>query len=344
MEVLKINYRNLHSKHNIDLMYDNSVPVIDFMAENKTLFNKRYENENGWFNDLNCRLTVGAVKKIYDPSNFLISQLVSIQPMKGPAGLIKCLRFRYGAATGNSGDLPQVNLVVESEDFAAVTRSMKLEFPLAKTIPDATTELKHYQNGYFLTKDFSDKYPNTKENMEDEMISYIAERFSDELSKEVLTDLIKNVGTIAAEQEWNNYEDFYVSLVKTSGVIHRKTLRGGANWVVMSPKMMEEIKEDYKYSNLKDRDTNAELFYHGTMNGRWKMYSSKTVIHDNVAMVGYKGESPLDSGYFYNPYIPLAPVEKAPFEEEIRYGVLTRYSKKLTREGSKYYGRINFGG
>jgi hypothetical protein len=291
---------------------------------------------------LNSRVLIGAVKKIYEPANFLISQLVSIQPMKGPAGLIKCIRIKYGATSGNSGDLPQVNMVIESEDVVAVTRNMKLEFPLSQITPDATTELKHYQNGYFLTKDFSDKYPNTKENMEEEMTSYIAEKFNDEISREVLTDLIKNVGTVASKQELNNYEDFYVSLAETSNVIHRKTLRGGANWAVMSPKMMEEIKEDYKYSNLKDRDTNAELFYHGTMNGRWKIYSSKTVIHDNVVMIGHNGDSVLDSGYFYNPYIPLALIEKAPLEGEIRYGILTRYSKKLAREGSKYYGRINF--
>lgn len=342
MEVLKVNFRNLHAKNHL---FNNNMPVVDLLAENQTLFGERHliKQYPNWFGDFYTRIAVGAVKKIYDPANFLISKLVSIQPMKGPVGIVKFLRFKYGAVE-NSGDLPQVNLIVEQEDVSAVSRHMKLEFPLAKITPDGTTNLKHYQDGYFLTKDFSDKYPDTKENMEEEMISYIAEKANNEFAKEVLTDLIKNVGTIAAEKEWNNYEDFYVSLVKTSGVIHRKTLRGGSNWVVMSPKMMEEIKEDYKYSDLKDRDNDMELFYHGTMNGRWKMYSSKTVIHDNVVLTGYKGESTQDSGYFYNPYISLSPLEKAPLEEEIRYGTLSRYSKKLIREGSKYYARINFGG
>lgn len=340
MEVLKINFRNLHTKN--DFLFNENTPILDLLVENQILFNEKYENKNEWFNELNNRISLGAAKKIYEPSNFLISQLVGIQPMKGPAGLIKYLRFKYGAVE-NSGDLPEVNLVIESEDVSAVSRHMKLEFPLLKIAPEATTELKHYQNGWFLTKDFSDKYPDTKENMEEEMASYIAEKFNDELSKEVLNDLIKNVGTVCTGTNWTSYEDFYVSLVKTSSVIHRKTLRGGCNWVVMSCKMMEEMKESYTYSDLKDRNTDSELFFHGTINGRWKAYSSKTIIHDKVALVGYHGESRQDAGYFYNPYIPLAPIEKAPLDGEIRYGVLTRYSKKLTREGSKYYGRINFG-
>lgn len=338
MEVLKINYRNLHTKNN-ELLPDN-ISILDFMVENQTLFGEKHLSnygDNEWFNDFYNRTAIGAVKKIYEPNNFLISKIVSVQPMKGPAGVIKFLRFKHDNA---ENDIPKVNLVIEQENVSAVARHMKLEFPLVKITPEATTDLKHYHNGYFLTKDFSDKYPDAKE---EEIISYMADNFTNEVSKEVLTDLLNNVGTVASGEKWKDYEGFYVGLVKVSGVIHRKTLRGGCNWIVVSPKTMNAIIADYKYSNLKDRDNDMELFYHGVMNSHWRMYSSKTIINDNVALLGYKGESSLDAGYFYNPYIPIGPLEKAPMEEEIRFGTMSRYSKKLIREGSKYYGRINFG-
>ncbi len=191
MEVLKVNFRNLHAKNHL---FNNKISVVDLLAENQTLFGERHliEQHPNWFGEFYTRIAVGAVKKIYDPANFLISQLVSIQPMKGPAGIVKFLRFKYGAVE-NSGDLPQVNLIVEQEDVSAVSRHMKLEFPLAKIIPEATTNLKHYQNGYFLTKDFSDKYPDTKENMEEEMISYIAEKATDERASQLSFDISQKI-------------------------------------------------------------------------------------------------------------------------------------------------------
>ncbi len=58
---------------------------------------------------------------------------------------------------------------------------------------------------------------------------------------------------------------------------------------------------------------------------------------------GYKGQSFMDSGYFYAPYIPLTqtPVVLDPNSFNPNKGILTRYGKKLLKDGAKFYSRMS---
>lgn len=57
---------------------------------------------------------------------------------------------------------------------------------------------------------------------------------------------------------------------------------------------------------------------------------------------GWKGDSHLDTGYYYAPYVPLqtTPVVLDPQEFKPKEGILTRYGKKLIEDGKKYYGNL----
>lgn len=71
--------------------------------------------------------------------------------------------------------------------------------------------------------------------------------------------------------------------------------------------------------------------------------SDKLKLYDNSAvsgvLLGRKGESYMESGYVYSPYVPFT---TTPLDlESKKFGVLTRYGKKLCRDGSKHYGKIN---
>ena len=52
-------------------------------------------------------------------------------------------------------------------------------------------------------------------------------------------------------------------------------------------------------------------------------------------LMGYKGASYMDSGYFYAPYIPITstPVVLDPNTSIPKKGILTRYGKRLLDEG-----------
>ena len=228
-------------------------------------------------------------------------------------------------------DLPEVNLVIESEDITAKTRKLKAVWSY-----EAQQDLRSQHNL----------------DAEAELTAVLAQEINLEIDREVLTDLRNNAGTVSA---WDfntalgdtikeKYESLYVKVVEVSNVVHRKTLRGGCNWIVTSP----EVASIFETATAGFAPTPSETFtsslgiqYVGTVNSRWRLYKDP-LFPSGQLMMGYRGDSYMDSGYFYAPYVPLTqtPVVLDPESFCPRKGILTRYGKKLLREGAKFYARL----
>lgn len=228
-------------------------------------------------------------------------------------------------------DLPEINLVIESEDITAKTRKLKAVWSY-----EAQQDLRSQHNL----------------DAEAELTAVLAQEINLEIDREVLNDLLYNAGTIAAwdfntalgETIKEKYESLYVKVVEVSNVIHRKTLRGGANWLVTSPEVasiFETATAGFAPAPSETFTSSLGIQYVGTVNNRWRLYKDP-LFPTNQILMGYKGDSYMDSGYFYCPYVPLTqtPVVLDPDSFCPRKGILTRYGKKLLREGSKFYARM----
>ena len=229
-------------------------------------------------------------------------------------------------------DLPEVNLVIESEEIAAKTRKLKAVWSY-----EAQQDLRSQHNL----------------DAEAELTAVLAQEINLEIDREVLTDLRNNAGTIAV---WDfntalgdtikeKYESLYVKVVEVSNVVHRKTLRGGCNWLVTSPEVasvFETATAGFAPAPSETFTSSLGIQYVGTINNRWRLYKDPLFPQGQILM-GYKGDSYMDSGYFYCPYVPLTqtPVVLDPESFCPRKGILTRYGKKLLREGSKFYARLS---
>jgi hypothetical protein len=229
-------------------------------------------------------------------------------------------------------DLPEINLVIESEEIAAKTRKLKAVWSY-----EAQQDLRSQHNL----------------DAEAELTAVLAQEINLEIDREVLTDLRNNAGTVAS---WDfntalgdtikeKYESLYVKIVEVSNVVHRKTLRGGANWLVTSPEVasiFETATAGFAPAPSETFTSSLGIQYVGTVNNRWRLYKDPLFPTGQILM-GYKGDSYMDSGYFYCPYVPLTqtPVVLDPESFCPRKGILTRYGKKLLREGSKFYARLS---
>jgi len=229
-------------------------------------------------------------------------------------------------------DLPEVNLVVESEEIAAKTRKLKAVWSY-----EAQQDLRSQHNL----------------DAEAELTAVLAQEINLEIDREVLTDLRNNAGTVAV---WDfntalgdtikeKYEALYVKVVEVSNVVHRKTLRGGCNWLVTSPEVasiFETATAGFAPAPSETFTSSLGIQYVGTINNRWRLYKDPLFPQGQILM-GYKGDSYMDSGYFYCPYVPLTqtPVVLDPESFCPRKGILTRYGKKLLREGAKFYARMS---
>ena len=229
-------------------------------------------------------------------------------------------------------DLPEINLVIESEEIAAKTRKLKAVWSY-----EAQQDLRSQHNL----------------DAEAELTAVLAQEINLEIDREVLTDLRNNSGTVTAwdfntalgETIKEKYESLYVKVVEVSAVIHRKTLRGGANWLVTSPEVasiFETATAGFAPAPSETFTSSLGIQYVGTVNNRWRLYKDP-LFPTNQILMGYKGDSYMDSGYFYCPYVPLTqtPVVLDPESFCPRKGILTRYGKKLLREGAKFYARMS---
>lgn len=229
-------------------------------------------------------------------------------------------------------NLPEVSLTVENETIEAKRRTLKAVWSW-----ETQQDLRSQHNL----------------DAEAELTSVLAQEINLEIDREIINDLRTNAGTVAS---WDyaaalgtnikeKYESLYVKLMEVSATIHRKTLRSGANFVVCSPEvaaMFETATAGFAPSPSETFTSTLGVQYVGTVNSRFKLYKDPTATSTQLLM-GYKGDSYMDSGYFYCPYVPLTqtPVIYDPESTCPRKGLMTRYGKKMLREGAKFYARVN---
>ena len=129
-----------------------------------------------------------------------------------------------------------------------------------------------------------------------------------------------------------------------SNAIHQKTLRGGANFIVISPEVATIIESIPGYVSDASGEASANQFAMGVqkvgvMGNRFSVYKNP-YMQENVILVGFRGSNFLDTGALYAPYVPLimTPLVYDPTNFTPRKGVMTRYAKKIVRP--EFYGKV----
>jgi len=130
------------------------------------------------------------------------------------------------------------------------------------------------------------------------------------------------------------FKGLMFAIERDANAIGQETRRGKGNMVICSADVASALQMagvlDYTpalSNNLNVDDTTTT--FAGVMNGRYKVYVdpySANVAASQYYVVGYKGTSPYDAGFFYCPYVPLQMVRAVgenSFQPKI--GFKTRY-------------------
>ena len=155
-----------------------------------------------------------------------------------------------------------------------------------------------------------------------------------------LTSNQNNLGVYYTKMSW--FQTLGVKLQKVSNLIHQKTLRGGANFLVVSPKIstiLESIPGFAADSAGDQNKYNMGVQKIGAINNRYTVYKNPYMT-ENVILMGYKGSQFLETGAVFAPYIPLimTPLVYDPSTFTPRKGIMTRYAKKMVRPD--FYGKV----
>ena len=290
----------------------------------------------------------------------LVFPMTDTQVVAGADGVGAVLTipsFESDFGTGTSKPIiPEIDIKIESIAVTAQTRKLR-----ARWSPELAQDLNAYHSM----------------DAEVELTQILSEQIALEIDREILNDLLveakganffwsrapgkfvnKRTGTAqtvsstlatgpsftGTVREW--YETLVETIIDVANEIHRKTLRGSANFIVVSPEIATVFEASVLYKpNLKIDgqgqvalgNIGAEQI--GSLSNRFTVYKDPYFPRNKI-LVGYKGGSYLESGYVYAPYVPLivTPTIFAPEDFTPRKGVMTRYGKKMVR--ADFYGTV----
>ena len=242
--------------------------------------------------------------------------------------------------------IPEINIQMQSEAIVAKTRKLK-----AVWTPEFAQDLNAYHSL----------------DAEAELTSIMSEYISLEIDLEILDMLIESaaagteywsaqnnlslastgvvdsdLGFYNSQGQW--FQTLGTKIQKLSNIIHQKTLRGGANFLVCSPTVATILESIPGFASTSDGDA-AKMSYAfgvqkaGTINSRYTVYKNPYMT-ENTILMGFRGGQFLEAGAVFAPYIPLimTPLVYDPNTFTPRKGLLTRYAKKVVRP--EFYGKI----
>jgi len=197
---------------------------------------------------------------------------------------------------------------------------------------------------------------------EAELTALLSEQIAAEIDREILRDLRKaapwqarwdvngwrrmaGYSTNYTQKDWN--QELITKVNQISGQIHKSTLRGGANFIVVSTEI-SAIFNNLEYFHVSDASAESDQYNMGiervgSLEGRFQVYMDPYSPSWSLIM-GHKGKSLLDTGYIYAPYIPmqLTPTIYNPMNFAPVKGILTRYAKKCVN--TRFYGAVRVDG
>jgi hypothetical protein len=285
---------------------------------------------------------------------------INLPILIGPA-LTKLDDLSYpGTYTGDFeavAEIPQVNIQVRSVPVVAQTRKLKTIWT-----PELAQDLTAFHN---LDPDV-------------ELTKVLSESIAVEIDNEILSDLLAGADVKAAwsrkngrflkqntdgsvtvvtfgnasnstyQANFGTQREWYDTLIETintvSNEIYKRNLRSGANWVVTSPEVASIIESMSSFqTEVVDDPMNSSYTIGiekiGTLQSRYTVYKNPYFPPDKI-LVGFKGDSFLETGYVYAPYVPLliTPTIFEPNDFTPRKAVMTRYASQMVRP--EYYGVI----
>jgi hypothetical protein len=286
----------------------------------------------------------------YDGTNvtFIVSSAVnavlnSVSYSKQPTDTT---RGDFEDRTGTDLDIPQIDLELKSETIVAKTRKLK-----AVWSPELAQDLNAYHSidaEAELTAMLSD-YVATEIDLEilDMLVNAAPATNTEFWSAEIGstwngTTFVASsfTGTAWTNQTW--FQTLGQKMQKVSNKIHQATIRGGANFAVVSPTVATILETIPGFAAGTDGDKMefaAGVTKIGSFQNRFTIYKNPYMT-ENVMLLGFRGNQFLETGAVYAPYIPLimTPLVYDPNNFTPRRGVMTRYAKKIVRP--EFFGKI----
>jgi hypothetical protein len=244
--------------------------------------------------------------------------------------------YEYYADLEANSSMGELTIRFSSVTVNATTRKMR-----AHWTPELAQDLEAYHSI----------------DAEAELTALLSEEVAAEIDREIIRDLITQAmfetrwdyaglanssNFFGTQKDWN--QTLITRINEISAQIHKATLRGGANWIICSAEA-GAIFDDLEYFHVDSSASPETEKYNlgiekiGNLGNRYMVYKDP-YMPSNIVLLGHKGNSFLEAGYVYAPYIPLQLTSVITDSNDFtpRKGLMTRYAKKMIN--NRFYGVI----
>ena len=248
-------------------------------------------------------------------------------------------------------DIPEIDISLKSEAIVAKTRKLKAVWTpeLAQDLNayhsvDAEAELTAMLSEYIAMEIDLEILDMLKANASAKTAYWSAKvgyEYDGSGTGEDAFSQISGASNAYTKSSW--YQTLGIKIQSVSNAIHQKTMRGGANFVVVSPETATILESISGYvANTGDASASKYAMgveAVGTINNRYTVHKNPYML-DNTCLIGFRGSNFLETGAVYAPYVPMimTPLVYDPKNFTPRKGVMTRYAKKMVRP--EFYGKV----
>lgn len=263
--------------------------------------------------------------------------LVGVQPLTGPSGLITTMRIRYattspvngtGIIAGQEAMSPFLvgawysgNEDMENPGAADTAilegtggNDISIEF-VKEDVKAGSRKLK----ARFTLESMQDAESQYGANVEQELTSALAQQIVLDIDQEILARLRSIAGLSVATYDQNKISGVATSVVdehaalavminRYSNEIARKIRKASANWSVVSHTVLSVLQSATASQFVRTTEGTFEAptnnKYVGTLNGTLKVYVNTYATDDDI-LIGYKGSDEIDAAAYYCPYVPV---------------------------------------
>ena len=254
-----------------------------------------------------------------------------------------------GSTTGTPGaTFNQMAFSIEKTSVVAQTRALKAEYTV-----ELAQDLKSVHGL----------------DAEAELSNILSQEIINEMNREVMRTVYSSaqvgaqVGTAVAGEfdldvdsngRWSveKFKGLMFQIEREANRIYQTTRRGKGNIIIASADVASALAMagvlDYAPALKTDLNVDeASSTFAGVLNGRYKVYVDPFAANgtaEQFLMVGYKGQSRMDAGIFYCPYVPLQlyrAVDPNTFQPKIafrtRYGLVSNPFTSINSNSNIYY-------
>jgi len=290
-----------------------------------------------------------AVRRIY--SQMIGMDLVSLQPLNGPTGLIYWIDHVFGTAVDGAPALDDRLDQYRYRTYGVSSEKAAIKEVSFKLTSKSVSTIEYKLKTMFTLEAEQDLRSQWNLDLESELMPQVSQEIVREIDGLIIYALYNGAG--AGNVTWNTTgylagdtasqdrkayrETLFEAIVEADWLIYAKKFRH-SDWIVCGTTAAARLEKLDEFKSSRG-STPSELqigrYLIGSLDNRWKVFIDPWTIPATTMLLGIRGTGWQDAVAYYSPYIPLFTSDRYHVGEDFsqqQRGVMCRFAYGILPE------------